>query len=167
MSYVTDAKAMKMMEEIVAEHAPQILLQLGFAKDDEILNKINILPTDEVDTPHGETQVQTKSDKYVKGTASIYLYPLSCFSYKKKNGKNGRLPFIARFMHKQIRRLLIHTLAHELRHYWQHDSGEYFRNEPQVFGISIMPYNWRWCEKDANQFARDYLVSIGLIKLKK
>lgn len=172
-NYVTDAKAMKMMEEVVAEHAPEILTRLGFAIDDEILNKISVLAENEDETPHGVCNVRIShnifksgTEKYVEGSASINLYPATFFVYRKKNGRYAQLPFFARLFGKQIRRMFIHTLAHELRHYWQYDSGEYFRNESTFFGRSFMPYEWRWCEKDANQFAREYLVSKGILKIK-
>lgn len=170
MNYVTNAKAMKMMEEIIAEHAPDILGHLGFYNDDEILGKFTISTENNDDTPRGVCSVTTSrtllglNEKYVKGSAEITFYPVAFFSYRKKNRRKGNVPFFFRFFSKRIRKTMIFVLAHELRHYWQYDSGEYYRNESQAFGISIMPYEWRWCEKDANDFAREYMKSIGMYK---
>jgi hypothetical protein len=42
-----------------------------------------------------------------------------------------------------------------MRHYWQYYTGVVFRKS-YVGSLRLMPYEWRWEEKDANEFAFKY-----------
>ena len=161
--FMTNAKMMKESNEIIKLHAPSILKELGLSENDEILNRIVVSDKIGSSIPHGvcEAQISRKffsSDSvYIKGSAKITIYPLTFLYYTSKDGSLKKIPFVVRLFESQLRRAIIFTLAHELRHYWQHETGEYEKNELQFLGMSVMPYQHRWCEKDANEFGRKYI----------
>lgn len=47
------------------------------------------------------------------------------------------------------------ALAHELRHVWQMRSG--FQSSARLYGISLMPYEWRDEEIDAREYSKRWM----------
>jgi hypothetical protein len=166
--FMTNKKAIEETKEIVKVYAPQILKQLGLEENDGILDRISVSEEVSVTTPYGvcQTTIRQKGfmgvhgQEYVEGTARITLYPLMFFHYPNKKGELKKLPFPVRFMKNKLRKAIIFTLAHELRHYWQYTTGEYFEHELQLGGISLMPYQHRWCERDANEFGSKFVKAL-------
>jgi hypothetical protein len=163
--YITNEIAVGIAKEVVEEHAPSILTRLGFYIDDEVLNRFTFSTETTKDTPLGRCTVTTLEERYggrseyVKGSARITIYPVRFLYRLTRHKELIRRPF-ARFFKNSLRKRMIRVLAHELRHYWQHESGEIERNEASAFGIIIMPYEVRWSERDADDFAKEYLESL-------
>lgn len=167
---ITNTIAMEIAQEVVREHAPRILEKLGLAQDnDGILDRISVvdeLPTE--DLPHSATfnmEVLQKGFmgfggmKYERGTGTIKLRALAAFHPLNKKGKSMHLwPARLWFFKDKIRRHYIFLLAHELKHYHQYWTGEIW--EHRIGSVNFMPYEWRWEEKDANQFAYSYLSNL-------
>lgn len=162
--YMTNKKVLTETQLIIDNHAARILTKLGLEDDTHILNHITVSDVVGPDVPLGVCKVQqeisgglfSNATSYVPESANITLYPLMHFKYLSKGGELKNVPFFARFMKPIIRRIILSTLAHELRHYWQHTTGEYTKNELQFRGKSFMSYENRWCERDANEFADLY-----------
>lgn len=160
--YMTNKAILKETEQIVKVHAPLILKELGLEENDGILDRIYVSAEREASTPHGicESKMRKTSmfdnGSYEVGSASITIYPLTFLQYMNKKGKIKQAPFFFRFLKPIIRRVIVFTLAHELRHYWQYVTGEYYDKELMFMGSSILPYELRWCEKDANTFGKQY-----------
>jgi hypothetical protein len=164
--YMTNKKVLEEARNIVKVHAPLILKELGLEENDGILDRIFVTAEVSATTPHGVCHATTQETRrlfevikqeYVKGSAKIEINPLTFFHYMNKKGEIKEVPFFFRFFKSKIRRMILFTLAHELRHYWQHYTGEYYKNELMFFGRSIMPYEMRWCEEDANKFGVKYI----------
>ena len=129
-------KFMAITEEVVREQAPLILKELGLESDNDlILDRI------------------------------IEISPFAMMSYINKKGELKSRSRFARFLlsgplSEYYRRLATFILAHELRHYWQFYTGEYFKNEMHLGGRPMLPYNMQWGEKDANKFAAKYMKEV-------
>jgi hypothetical protein len=63
---------------------------------------------------------------------------------------------------KLIYEKAIHTLAHEVRHAWQYESGAYIANTTNFTAVNVdfTPYKDRWEEIDADAWADRYMERI-------
>ena len=162
-------KVLTITEEVVKEHAPLILKELGLDKDnDGILERISVTSKVGEDVPQGYCKVRIirrnllGEPVYIQGTAAIDLNPLAFLVRINNKGRMKMMPkfirsFLINGMERYLRRLMTFVLAHELRHYQQYYTGLYFEKEAHFGGASLMPYSMRWCEKDANEFAKQYV----------
>jgi hypothetical protein len=57
-----------------------------------------------------------------------------------------------------LKNAIVDTLAHEARHAWQNNSGEWRNHFEQTSYLMhmLMPYDYRWEERDANEFSYRY-----------
>lgn len=170
--YMNNKKLMEVSESIVKEFAPQILEALGLDNSDRIIERIKVSDVVGENIPNGICEVKTIVTKrfgmvinsmYLPDdeTSGITLYPFMALHYRTKKGGIKQVPFFMRVFAKQLRRVLLFTLAHELRHYWQYKTGEMDKNETMFNGRSLMPYEHRWCERDANEFAYKFVQSLN------
>lgn len=175
--YMTDAVAIDTVNKIIAEQAPLIIKDLGLEINDGILDRIcalTFIPSEDqahsaifrhIATTYGF--MSSKGEEYKIGSGRVEINAVSPMYFRNKKGKVLhmaiiRLPFFVSLYRKYI----IGLLAHELRHYWQFYTGEVFRQTTRFNGMSFMPYEWRWEEKDANDYARKYLDSLKLKEVK-
>lgn len=159
-------------EKVIAEHSSLILEQLGLATDnDGILERITA-SREEVttETPAGLFSSQQRSRgfmgrlgvSYIKGSGEITLYPITAM-HSVKGDTVKRMPFasaICLAFSKMLEKQLIFVLAHELRHYWQYYTGTVYEKGDYTGSARFMPYSMRWEEKDADQWALEYLKSL-------
>jgi hypothetical protein len=164
--FMTNKKMLEEARNIVKVQAPLILKDLGLEENDGILDRIVVTDKVGLRIPEGFCNAQIEirrrgfveeSKTYIVGSAFIEINPLNYFFCMTKKGELKKAPFIIRLFKSRLRRAVLFTLAHELRHYWQHYTGEYYKNELMMFGKSLMPYEMRWCEEDANKFARKHI----------
>ena len=165
-------KFMAITEEVVREQAPLILKELGLESDNDlILDRITVTSKMGVDIPPGNFNYKmlrkniVGEPTYIVGTGYIEISPFAMMSYINKKGELKSRSRFARFLlsgplSEYYRRLATFILAHELRHYWQFYTGEYFKNEMHLGGRPMLPYNMQWGEKDANKFAAKYMKEV-------
>lgn len=166
---MTDKRIMELANEVVDTYASDMLHQLGLSNNnDGILNRISV--TDKIgdEIPQGifnyvqESKgfMGMKGCSYVKESGNIEINVMQCL-HAKINGKLRRIPLvnvIATLTRNNLKKMFVFILAHELRHYWQFYTGEIYETDHgKIGGISFMPYEWRWEEKDANEWARNYV----------
>jgi hypothetical protein len=172
--YMTNKRIMKETKMLIEKHAPIILRELGLEDNDGILERIVVTDKFGSDVPYGqifyEERGKTHSftrmvwdQKYEGGSARIEIHPMSFFHYVNKRGDVKKTPVFTRFLGPLFRKAIIHTLAHELRHYWQFYTGKYYEKELLFGGRSIMPYEHKWSERDANSFGAQYAKKSGKI----
>jgi hypothetical protein len=158
-------------------HGSAILKKLGLlGKNDGILGRIMVHETVDLEDKllsmvyanmtygHYLTEEEGRMTyKYRTHSATIHLRPLSHFTMFTPDGEVTMTP---RIMHLAIsknkfEKLMIHTLAHEMRHYWQLITGEIYNHGVFVRGMDITPYKHSWREKDANSFADEYIKEMN------
>jgi hypothetical protein len=157
---VNNEEAKTITQEIVITQGPLILKDLGVG-DDGILSRITISEGVTSDDYAGLYQYRTmytnnNSITYDQGTNSINLYP---FIYLIERDDKGNPIFLQADQYPskdEFRKEMIETLAHELRHYWQDQTGESIKHP---YDTSI-PHDERWAEKDANDYMEKYFQSI-------
>ncbi|BCO16181.1 hypothetical protein_gp128 [Bacillus phage vB_BceM_WH1] len=97
---------------------------------------------------------------YIPGSAYIVLYPLEMLHYTRADRQRVEDTSHVRRFTRAFKRKLIFTLAHELEHYRQHYSGDYYQYEViWDFGL-LSPYRNRQCEDLANEYAEKYIKSL-------
>lgn len=170
--FINNKTAIAIASKIVAQHAPIILERLGLAQDnDGILDRIYVI-ADPLTKEHnasavfyhvdihtglfgsGGSRYERYSGKIVVNAASMFYF------YSKKKGykevKFVRL-MVGIFGRRRFEEYMLFLLAHEMRHYWQWYTGEIWKNSSRAGSINFMPYEWRWEEQDANEFAYNYV----------
>jgi hypothetical protein len=159
---ITNKEAITMTQEIVKTYSPLILKDLGVG-DDGILNRITIsdkVPMDDdysgLFTDRSYTSWSDGRITYDQGTDSIDLYPYMNLTERDEKGDPVFLQKDQYPSKDEFRKETIETLAHELRHYWQDQTGESLKHP---YDTSI-PHDKRWAEIDANQYAEKYYQSI-------
>lgn len=165
MRYLTNEKALVIAEEVVSKYAPLIVKDLGV--DDSILEKMTVtskigaIPFGEFKFQHRQKDMFGFRMSYIYGSESIEVNPLMAFYYIgigiKKNESIRRVPFFARFMVSAYKRMVLLGLAHEIRHYWQYSTGEAYRQQSMIGGRCFIPYEHRWEEVDANEYANGFV----------
>lgn len=160
--FISDEKAMVLAQEVVDKYTTIILQELGVESDgiedritisDDITNIPNAtIYKDE----YGCNMVTPDSyyQLYRTGSARITIYAINILGYRNKYGEL-KTPWFLRLSKKLYKGQVLFGLAHELRHYWQFISSEYYKKElDAILGVNfIIPYELKWCEKDANEFA--------------
>jgi len=158
-SKVTHEEAIVITQEIVKTHTPLILKDLG-VKDDGVSSRINIqdsYPNDGYSGVCHYKYVTINGTKiYKQKSAVIDLFPMVYLQRQDNNGNLVPLSLSLRPSKDEFRKKMIETLAHELRHYWQCQTGEIFK---YVYDTSI-PHDERWAEIDANNYMKKYYQSI-------
>ncbi|WP_176536122.1 DUF3920 family protein [Bacillus cereus] len=156
---VTDEEAVTITQEIVKIQTQLILQDLGVG-DDGISGKITIHNTLNNNGYAGlfnSSYVTTNGIKaYAQKSGVIDLYPMAYLVERDEKGDLVSAPADRRPAKDKFRKSMIETLAHELRHYWQHQTGETFK---YPYDTSI-PYDERWAEKDAKDYMKRYYKSI-------
>lgn len=165
--WTTDAAALNMASEIVAEHAPRILEELGLSNsNDGILDRIEVNSDIRTAEDPAAARFIYKATaigpmgllgcKYNEGSGRIEIRALSAFYHiNKKKNKRKHTWFARPFLFRPLlRRQYKFVLAHEMRHYWQYITGEAFKH--MVGSVNFIPYEWRWEEQDADKFGLEY-----------
>lgn len=156
---VTDEEAIVITQEIVKTHTPFILKDLG-VEDDGVSSRINIHDTYPGDgyagVCHFNYVIINGTKRYKQKSAVIDLYPMVYLPRQDHDGNPLSLSMSLRPTKHEFRRKMIETLAHELRHYWQCQTGEIFK---YPYDRSI-PHDERWAEIDANNYMKKYYQSI-------
>lgn len=168
---ITNSKAIAIAEEVITTHAPLILEALGLAENnDGILDRIKVIASP---LTHEEPQsaifyhvvlsrglMGCHGSKYQEGSGRIEINAIAPFYFTYKGGYKD-MKFVRVLMsRKKLRDHYIFLLAHEMRHYWQFLTGEIWVQGARMGSINFVPYEWRWEEQDANEFARDYCKSL-------
>jgi hypothetical protein len=175
---LTPRQAILIAYHVRNTHASAILKELDMlGKNDGILGRIKIHEevnlTDKLLSMvyghmtygHYLTEEESRlAHKYRMHSATIHLRPLSHFTVFTDQGDVVMTPKIVHFFisKKRFERIMIHTLAHELRHYWQLYTGEIYKHGVIVRGVDITPYKHSWREKDADSFASKYLKELNI-----
>jgi hypothetical protein len=170
MNYVN--RLMTLNEEVVAKHASNILKELGLDKDnDGILDRIVVSSKigDSIPNAHFIYDCRQngfmgmRGSSYVPYSGKIELFPgmqMNMNIGKRLIGVPAR-GLLTHLFNKRIERTLIFLLAHELRHYWQYYTGTINTKMGGIRTAQLMPYEHRWEEIDANEFASQYMESIS------
>ncbi|UNP78818.1 DUF3920 family protein [Bacillus nitratireducens] len=152
---VTDEEAVTITQEIVKTQTQLILQDLGVG-DDGISRKITIHNTYNNDGYSGlfnSSYVTTNGiTAYAQKSGVIDLYPMVYLMGRDKGGNLVSFPANQRPTKDGFRKAMIETLAHELRHYWQHQTGEFFK---YPYDTSVT-HDERWAEKDAKDYMGKY-----------
>lgn len=156
---VTDEEAITITQEIVKTQTQLILKDLSIG-DDGISNRITIR---DIYPDSGYAGWCEASNVTVNGTttyaqesATIDLYPITYLKGRDEKGSLVSLSPSQRPTKDEFRKEMTETFAHELRHYWQHQTGVYYDHP---YDTSI-PHDERWAEKDANDYMKKYYKSI-------
>lgn len=125
---------------VINRIAPDVCKHLGLGHI-----SINVLPYGKTPVIKGNVGVTMKKLSYsmIACIRSVELYYAPFLDMEYENGAD-MLNSIAR------------TLIHELRHVWQFMTGNFFSSGDLVDGTFVIPYEDRWCERDANAFALWY-----------
>lgn len=165
--WMSDRDLLELGNEVVAEHAARILDELGMTtNNDGILDRITM----HTDTPnHDEPRALFRHNtiqygffgsrglQYEIGSGEIRVNCIAPIFYLDRKSTFREIkPARLWFFKKSIKRVILFMLAHEMRHYWQYYTGEGYKHD-YVGSFCITPYEWRWVEKDANEFARKYV----------
>ncbi|QWH38092.1 hypothetical protein EXW53_14945 [Bacillus mycoides] len=152
---VTDEEAMTITHKIVETQTQLILQDLGVG-DDGISSKItihNLYPNDGYSGMfYGDYMTTNGMKSYVQQSGVIDLYPMVYLMRRDEDGNVAPLPSNQRPSKDGFRKVMNETLAHELRHYWQHQTGVFYKHP---YDTSI-PHDERWAEKDANEYMKKY-----------
>jgi hypothetical protein len=169
---ITLHHGMKLAEEVIREHAPQILLDLGMNNLDGILNRITISPEFTEKGAYGICNYTSIEQRrgfsfspetivYKPETAHIIIYTEAMMSIRLQSGNFINNPY-TRISRKGLKRFILLTLAHELRHYWQVFTGEMWApGHGNSLGFSLLPYDWSWEEIDAREYANKYVKEVS------
>jgi hypothetical protein len=145
-------------QQVINQHADKLFSKLGIAPIPVILEEEAVRASNGPGYTAGACDaVETRSimdmlnavDRQAK---CIHIYYMSLLA--------ARLTY---YIPAIFKKSIIDTLAHEIRHAWQSNSGEW-RNHSEItsfFMSLIIPYEHKWEEKDANKFAHDYTKSVG------
>ncbi|EJS63120.1 hypothetical protein ICU_04726 [Bacillus cereus BAG2X1-1] len=156
---VTEEEAMTITDDIVKTQTQLILQDLGVG-DDGISSKITIHNTYPNDGYaglfHGDSLITNGVQSYVQKSGVIDIYPMVYFMKRDKDGNLVSIPSNQRPNKDGFREVMNQVLAHELRHYWQHQTGVFFKHPYDT----NVPHDERWAEKDANDYMKKYSKSI-------
>lgn len=174
--YITNEKATAIAQEIITTHAPRILKKLGLdTNNDGILDRIYVVAEalteaspqaaifnyvyTVMSSPYGINLSGT--ERYKTGSGTVTINAASAFYIHTKRNVFKEVKLARLFVtKKRLSKIFIYSLAHELRHYWQFITGEVWEKSARRGGINLMPYQFRWEEADANEFAREYLKEV-------
>jgi len=155
---ITDNEAMLITEEVIESHKHLILQDLG-VMDDGILDRIYIVdgyPQSGFDGFCYEKHTITNGIMtYVQGSAYIELYPLRILYSYNEVGELVPIDEHHRISKEQFREHMTKILAHELRHYWQYQTGF----DAQYPDQQSLPYEERPSEIDAYAYMDEYYES--------
>ena len=161
---------MELAQQVVDQYAEVMAKDLGITEDG-ILNRIVV--SDEIVTQgksrlvrgrcyaEGERHGFSSTVKYVEGSAYIKLYPFAFISYFTRKNELKRVhPIVLLLLKRRIRSQLIFCLAHEMRHTCQYVTNKSF-NERFLGVYHVTTYENRWVEKDADEYANNFLKTKG------
>lgn len=156
---VTEEEAMKITDDVVKTQTQLILQDLGIG-DDGVSSRITIHNTypdnDYAGLFHGESVITNGVQSYVQKSGVIDIYPMVYIKKRDKDGTVASFPVNQRFSKEEFRKEITKTLAHELRHYWQYQTGVFFKHPYDT----NVPHDERWSEIDANDYEKKYYKSI-------
>lgn len=156
---VTEEEALTITHDVVKIQTQLILQDLGVG-DDGISSKIiihNTYPDNGyAGLFYGDYVIANGVKSYVQKSGVIDIYPMVYFMRRDKDGNLVSIPSNQRPNKDGFREGMNQVLAHELRHYWQHQTGVFYKHP---YDTSI-PHDERWAEKDANDYMERYYKSI-------
>lgn len=156
---VTEEEAMTITDDIVKTQTQLILQDLGVG-DDGISGRITIHNTYPSDGYaglfHGQSVITNGVQSYVQSSGVIDIYPMVYFMKRDKEGNLVSIPSNQRLNKDRFRDAMHQVIAHELRHYLQHQTGEFFKHPYDT----SLPHDERWAEIDANNYMKKYSKSI-------
>jgi hypothetical protein len=170
--FITNKKAVAMTQEVVAKHAPLILEKLGLLENnDGILDRIEVIANPLTKESAFNARFRhsvtirglfgTGGQSYTKGSGIVEINAIALFYFMNKKDEFKDVKIVRLLAsNKRFKQQILHSLAHELRHYWQYVTGETWKNGAHLGAVNLMPYEWRWEEKDANEFAASYIKSL-------
>lgn len=150
----------KELMKLVLKVAPRILDELGIleiAKEDGILSRISFGKTEDHEIALFSCELNTYRKLFSFDETYEYI------------PHSGRIVFDIRYLlleipfrRESLKKIVISTLSHELRHYYQYISGEMFTNSKVYTDRfhrftrtgSMLEYKNSWEEVDANSFQR-------------
>ncbi|MCU4788926.1 DUF3920 family protein [Bacillus cereus] len=152
---VTEEEAMSITDDVVKTQTQLILQDLGVG-DDGISGKITIHNTypsnGYAGLFHGQSVITNGLQSYVQSSGFIDIYPMVYFMKRDKEGNLVSIPSNQRLNKDRFRDAMHQVLAHELRHYLQHQTGVFFKHP---YDTSV-PHDERWAEIDANDYMKKY-----------
>lgn len=150
---ITNSFAMWLAKRAIKVHGPKIVSSLEI--DPSILDRIYV--SERIDA---EGAAVMRHRGYV--VECVEMYPITSFYNEDKHLWFTRLllPLLP-FLYMQF----IFQLAHELRHVHQYET-----RDPRCarinYEVGSMLYQISWVERDANEYARNYLKKLFSIKSK-